>query len=67
MRLAADPSALLDAYVTARPFPHVVIDDLFPRERSKTVLAVSFSHDTNGRPAHEGTAARARLVRGTHA
>lgn len=38
MRLAADPRSFHEQYVTARPFPHVAIDGLFPPERLKTVL-----------------------------
>ncbi|HEY2829681.1 MAG TPA: 2OG-Fe(II) oxygenase [Thermoanaerobaculia bacterium] len=29
IRLRADPTTLRDRYVTAQPFPHIVIDDLF--------------------------------------
>ena len=39
MKLDADPRALHAEYVSARPFPHIVIDDLFPREVLKTILA----------------------------
>ena len=39
MKLNADPKTLRERYVTARPFPHVVIDDLFPAELLETVLA----------------------------
>ena len=39
MKLNADPKALHEPYVTARPFPHVVIDGLFPEEALDAVLA----------------------------
>jgi hypothetical protein len=39
MKLDVAPRALHAEYVAARPFPHVVIDDLFPREVLNTVLA----------------------------
>jgi len=39
MKLNVDPRTLHAQYVVARPFPHVVIDDLFPHEVLKTVLA----------------------------
>lgn len=32
MKLNADPQALQDQYVNARPFPHIVLDNLFPDE-----------------------------------
>jgi hypothetical protein len=39
MKLAAVPRALHEPYVAARPFPHAVIDGLFPDEVLRTVLA----------------------------
>ena len=39
MKLQADPQALHERYVSARPFPHIVIDNLFPDELLKTILA----------------------------
>ena len=39
MKLNADPQALQAQYVAARPFPHIVIDHLFPDEVLETVLA----------------------------
>jgi hypothetical protein len=39
MKLNADPAALHAGYVGARPFPHVVIDGLFPDDRLRAVLA----------------------------
>ena len=39
LRLDADPSALQPQYVSAQPFPHIVIDDLFPNEVLETVLS----------------------------
>jgi hypothetical protein len=38
-RLNADPQALRERYATARPFPHVVLDGLFPDARLEEVLA----------------------------
>lgn len=38
-RLNADPSALREQYVGARPFPHIVLDGLFPDEILEEVLA----------------------------
>lgn len=37
-RLNADPAALREQYVSARPFPHIVLDDLFPNEILEEVL-----------------------------
>lgn len=37
--LLADPSPLRAQYVSAEPFPHIVIDGLFPDEALETVLA----------------------------
>lgn len=37
-RLNADPIALRGQYVNARPFPHIVLDDLFPNEVLEEVL-----------------------------
>ncbi|HEY0552651.1 MAG TPA: 2OG-Fe(II) oxygenase [Thermoanaerobaculia bacterium] len=39
MNLKTDPAPLRDAYVSARPFPHIVLDGLFPDETLETVLA----------------------------
>ncbi|MES1211016.1 MAG: 2OG-Fe(II) oxygenase, partial [Acidobacteriota bacterium] len=39
MKLNADPSALHERYVTARPFPHIVLDGLFPDPVLEGVLA----------------------------
>jgi len=39
VRLDADPEALQPQYVGAQPFPHVVIDSLFPDDLLETVLA----------------------------
>lgn len=39
MRLNADPLALRESYQQARPFPHAVIDRLFPEEVLAGVLA----------------------------
>jgi len=39
IRLNADPAALCSKYHNAQPFPHVVIDDLFPDDLLDTVLA----------------------------
>jgi len=39
MKLNADPSALHERYVTARPFPHIVLDGLFPDAVLEGVLA----------------------------
>ncbi|MFP5286067.1 MAG: 2OG-Fe(II) oxygenase, partial [Thermoanaerobaculia bacterium] len=39
MKLNGDPSQWHERYVTARPFPHIVIDNLFPDEVLETVLA----------------------------
>jgi hypothetical protein len=39
MKLNADPLALQDQYVNARPFPHIVLDDLFPDEVLDEILA----------------------------
>ena len=38
-RLNADPAALREQYVNARPFPHIVLDNLFPNEILEEVLA----------------------------
>ena len=38
LRLDADPAALQPRYVSAQPFPHVVIDGLFPDEVLEAVL-----------------------------
>ncbi|HWM95094.1 MAG TPA: 2OG-Fe(II) oxygenase [Thermoanaerobaculia bacterium] len=38
-RLNADPAALREQYVSAQPFPHIVIDNLFPDEVLEEVLA----------------------------
>lgn len=37
-RLNADPAALREQYVNARPFPHIVLDNLFPNEVLEEVL-----------------------------
>ena len=37
--LNADPSALREQYVNAQPFPHIVLDGLFPEEILESVLA----------------------------
>jgi len=39
LRLSRDPAALRDAYASARPFPHAVLDGLFPDELLDGVLA----------------------------
>jgi hypothetical protein len=39
MKLNTDPAPLLDSYVSARPFPHIVLDGLFPDETLEAVLA----------------------------
>jgi hypothetical protein len=39
MKLNTDPAPLLDSYVSARPFPHIVLDGLFPDETLEGVLA----------------------------
>jgi 2OG-Fe(II) oxygenase superfamily len=39
IRLHADPAALHDAYCTAEPFPHAVLDGLFDDEELDAVLA----------------------------
>lgn len=39
MKLNAEPSLLRERYVTADPFPHIVIDDLFPDETLNGILA----------------------------
>ncbi len=39
MKLNADPSSLRERYVSAQPFPHVVLDSLFPDEILEAVLA----------------------------
>ena len=39
IRLHADPAALHDAYRTAQPFPHAVLDGLFDDEELDAVLA----------------------------
>lgn len=39
MRLNADPRTLADRYRRATPFPHIVLDDLFPAEELEKVLA----------------------------
>ena len=38
-RLNADPATLREQYVNARPFPHIVLDNLFPNEILEEVLA----------------------------
>ena len=37
-RLNADPAALREQYVSAQPFPHIVLDNLFPNEILEEVL-----------------------------
>ncbi len=37
-RLNADPAALREQYVNARPFPHIVLDNLIPNEILEEVL-----------------------------
>jgi Rps23 Pro-64 3,4-dihydroxylase Tpa1-like proline 4-hydroxylase len=37
-RLNADPAALREQYVNAQPFPHIVLDNLFPNEILEEVL-----------------------------
>lgn len=37
-RLNADPAALREQYVNARPFPHIVVDNLFPKAVLDEVL-----------------------------
>src|SRR6185295_18399668 len=39
MKLNADPHALRGQYVAAHPFPHIVLDGLFPPEVLDGVLA----------------------------
>lgn len=39
MRLNADPTQLRQQYTSARPFPHIVLDNLFPEETLDAVLA----------------------------
>ncbi|HXM70235.1 MAG TPA: 2OG-Fe(II) oxygenase [Thermoanaerobaculia bacterium] len=39
MRLKADPESLRDSYVNAQPFPHIVLDGLFPDDQLDLVLA----------------------------
>jgi hypothetical protein len=39
LKLNADPSSLRERYVNARPFPHIVLDRLFPDETLEAVLA----------------------------
>lgn len=39
MILNTDPAPLRDSYVFARPFPHIVLDGLFPDETLEAVLA----------------------------
>lgn len=39
MRLNADPQTLADRYRNAAPFPHIVLDDLFPAYELEAVLA----------------------------
>jgi Rps23 Pro-64 3,4-dihydroxylase Tpa1-like proline 4-hydroxylase len=39
VKLNGDPSQWHERYVTARPFPHIVIDNLFPDEVLETILA----------------------------
>jgi hypothetical protein len=39
LRLNAEPEALRSRYLAARPFPHVVLDNLFPDEVLEAVLA----------------------------
>ena len=39
IKLQADPATLHEQYVSAQPFPHIVIDNLFPDEVLEKVLA----------------------------
>jgi 2-oxoglutarate-Fe(II)-dependent oxygenase superfamily protein len=39
MKLQADPKALHEQYANAHPFPHIVIDNLFPATTLETILA----------------------------
>jgi hypothetical protein len=39
LKLNADPSSLRERYVSAQPFPHIVLDSLFPDEILEAVLA----------------------------
>jgi 2-oxoglutarate-Fe(II)-dependent oxygenase superfamily protein len=39
VKLNADPTPLRESYVNARPFPHIVLDNLFDDEVLETVLA----------------------------
>ena len=39
MRLNVDPAPLRPRYAGATPFPHVVLDGLFPNETLEEVLA----------------------------
>jgi hypothetical protein len=39
VNLKTDPSLLQERYVSARPFPHIVLDGLFPDETLEAVLA----------------------------
>jgi hypothetical protein len=39
VKLSADPSQLRERYVSARPFPHIAVDGLFPDEVLAAVLA----------------------------
>ena len=39
MKLNAEPSPLRERYTSARPFSHIVIDDLFPEETLDGLLA----------------------------
>lgn len=39
MKLNADPTSLRESYVNARPFPHIVLDNLFDDEVLETLLA----------------------------
>jgi 2OG-Fe(II) oxygenase superfamily len=39
VKLNIDPGPLRESYVNARPFPHLVLDDLFPAEVLETILA----------------------------
>jgi len=39
LKLNVEPSPLRERYVSAQPFPHIVIDNLFPDETLDTILA----------------------------
>jgi hypothetical protein len=39
MNLKTEPAPLRESYVSARPFPHIVLDGLFPDETLEVVLA----------------------------